>query len=436
MNISQKLGLILLALVAAGFAGLYVLLDIDSGLTLMLIVGGLTLVVVMVSGFVWLTMGSSWLNQAFFAGGFLHDASLNLDQARSTHAFGGDATSLFGQALDEARRALGDHDPQLLPFIYGYLDTISRSPALAKEAGDLAAEGLRIVEQSAPSPENLQLALVNAAKAFDVLGRYRTALSLWNRLIDMHERHGSDPVARMTCLVYLAHTLQSHGQPAAALEAVERAMALDSCERKLDEEARKTRDAMLLNAHNVTGASFLDLGRHHDAVDAFRRTLDIIETRDIDNVDTLRVLVTANLSVAHRYLGDLTAAAELGARARDLAQVIDDDEHSLWATLDFNDGQLRAALGDHEGALEAHMRAFESRQRLLHEDHQDLARSLVALAEVKLALGESDEAIELATKAEKRLAPLVTTDHPLIAKAQAVLDGQSSPIHPARSAYR
>lgn len=427
MNVPLKLALIIPALVIGGIVGIYALpyRYAAGGLTLMLIFGGITLFVLLVSGFIWLTVGSPWQSQEILPSRPPPRASELLDKARSTQASGIDAESLYREALEEARRALGSNSPELLPFIYGYLGTIMFRTDFAREAVDLSADGLRIVEQAAPTLENLEIALDCAAAAFSGWGRFRTAASLWSRLVTILEQHDAEPAAVAPRLASLAEVQEAHGQPEVALETVDKSLSLGLTE-PLQE----------IMAHNTRGIALIDLSHYQAAIDEFQRTLRLLETKDIDGVDTIRSLITANLSVAHRYLGDLEEAAEFGARARRLAEGSFDDVHPSWATLDFNDGELRKLMGDFDGALDAHTRALHLRQKVLFEEHKDLARSMVALAEVKLAQGSADEATELATTAIHRVASLLTTDHPLIAKAQAVIEGRTSTVKSNHSAYR
>lgn len=383
MNASMKLALVLLTLVTAGFAGIYALLYSDGGLTLMLVVGGITLIVLLVSALVWLTVGSPWQSQGMFPSGSPRRAAELLEQARSTQKSGDDAESHYRKAIEEARRALGPNSPELLPYIYGQLDCVNSRPGFAQEAVELASDGLRIVEQSALSPENHVLALDRAAWAFSNWGRYRTAASLRGQLVTMLEQHDTEPPVVAIQLASLAEAQEGHGQSELALETVERALSLGLSEPLLE-----------VMAHNTRATSLIDLGRYHDAIEGFQRTLHILETKDIEDADALRSLVAANLSVTYRYLGDLEEAAELGARARTLAGHVLHDDHPLWATLDFNDGERLKMIGDLEGALEAHTGALEHRQRTLFDEHKSLACSMVALAEVKLELGSADEATE------------------------------------------
>ncbi|KOO21313.1 hypothetical protein Ctob_000154 [Chrysochromulina tobinii] len=192
-------------------------------------------------------------------------------------------------------------------------------------------------------------------------------------------------------------------------------------------------------AENALGGAFKALGRHNEALAAFRRALALL---DGSGALLDEATVESNLGAVLADTGrpkEAEARYSRALRTLDAAVHADDDDDEAAAAEEGDEltiahararadvlnnmADLRHGAGRLEEAHALHARALALRQRALGARHGDLASSLNNVAVLLLDLRRHDEAVKLLRRAAKISKTAAGAKHPQHATALANLGG-------------
>lgn len=168
------------------------------------------------------------------------------------------------------------------------------------------------------------------------------------------------------------------------------------------------------------GATALSDVRLDDARAALKKAVELLESSAYDD-HPLEVSVLSNLAAVEGKAGRLSEAAELNARAGELAARLFGPLHPEPLKLQMTRGNMRYLSGDYEAALEIHTDLLRKYAQIYGEEHQDTARTVFNIAVENLALGNFEAARQMLERVIKIRAAILGPDHPTTLRGKQAL---------------
>ncbi|MCY1075578.1 serine/threonine-protein kinase [Archangium lansingense] len=257
-------------------------------------------------------------------------------------------------------------------------------------------------------------ALNNLGVALGALGKYEEARTAYEQALDLRRKTlGSDNPLVANSYSNLGTALGQLGKHDEALELYERALAIRKNALGLEHPDVAT-------SLNNYGVALDELGRYEEALKQLESALAIreklLKPEHPDIANTLN-----NLGSTLRGLGRYEDARRRLERALALREKVLGANHPDVANTLNELGQVLRLMKKYEEARARHVRALAIQEKALEPEHPDIALSLTGLGNVLRDLGKGQEARALYERAlalrEKALGP----KHPLVAESRDTL---------------
>ncbi len=306
------------------------------------------------------------------------------------------------------------------PMVAGSVGEIRQRLAQAQSAFDLG-----IVDQAVEEARDA----ARDAEAIDYLAVQAEAKLLHGRLLQLRGDSKEatavlwEAVWKAVAANHDVLAFESWNELASAYGVGQRDMAQSAKAGEVAEAfwVRLDRDPYLGSQLYATrGATALSDVRLDDACTALERALQLLESSPYDD-NPLEVSILSSLAASHGKAGRLNEAAELNARAGQLAAKLYGSLNPQTLTLQLTRGNMRYLSGDYEDALEIHTDLLEKYLRLYGEEHRDVARTVFNIAVENLALGNYDAARNMLERVVRIRATTLGPKHPTTLRGKQAL---------------
>jgi len=296
-----------------------------------------------------------------------------------------DALAELESAVASMREQGADELEQCRPL--QHTGAVLRSAGRYREALELADRVLEIRERVlGPDHPDVARAHIGRAAALTELGRDEEAMDHQRRALAILERvFGPDHFDVAQVLTDMAATEYMIGRFSDAVAHAERGLAIRTAVYGAD-------DRRSASNHTILGAVLQDLGRTGEGTEHLRRALALNE-RHLGPAHDLTTNARANLANALAMAGDNEGAAEiLRAAIAALEQSLGPD-HPDVANMVGNLGTALMSLGRLDEAQSAYERTLAIEERALGSMHRDLLLPLLGLAGAHTRSGRPNEGI-------------------------------------------
>jgi len=178
--------------------------------------------------------------------------------------------------------------------------------------------------------------------------------------------------------------------------------------------------AVQINVHANRSAMQIDQGDYTSSLDSARSALQLAQTHDFDDAETLAA-IWLNLATALEGTGQDEAALEAFQQALSLQQALTGKLHPSYAVILNNLALYRYKLGQYPAAVAALQESVQIRRQTLGDAHPQTATALFNLARVLVETGELAAAEQAASEALQVARSGYADNHPRIGKAHEAL---------------
>ncbi|MCG6113176.1 MAG: tetratricopeptide repeat protein [Paracoccus sp.] len=296
-----------------------------------------------------------------------------------------EAASLFEEALDITKAAVGDAHPEYAVPLHG-LAQVRHTMGRYKEATSLFEQVLAIEKVAFGETHPEYAATMHARAGVHLsMGRFDEAEALFEQALAIKKiAHGEEHLDYAETLQSLAEARQSLGRSAEADGLLDRVL--------------KIKKAALGEAHPDFAKTLYSLawgrqamGRNAEAASLFEQVLEIQKT-GLGEAHTNYAATLHQLAGVHLAMGHQTEAEALYERALEINQAAVGDAHQDYAdTLD-ELASVRQAMGRNLEAEALFEQALAIKKTAVGEAHPAYATTLYNLADVRRAMGRNAEA--------------------------------------------
>jgi len=221
-------------------------------------------------------------------------------------------------------------------------------------------------------------------------------------------RMDDDPAVFAAWLLATGAVLAKQGKPAEALEHYERALSV--------REGSNARPIAIATTLGRLADGLMDLGRHDESLDYYRRALEIWE-RELGERHPRVAKVLNGIGVVLLEKGQLDDALDHYRRARDLWADALGERHPQVGNIVANIGNVLQSLGRYDEALEHFEQALSIWEETLGPDHPSVGRLLSNIGGLLGSGGELDRSLRYQRRAASIMEANLGTDHPDMAQA-------------------
>ncbi len=280
------------------------------------------------------------------------------------------------------------------------------------------------IQRQAPSATvDLARSLNNLATLYRSMGRYESALPLYEQALEICQTElGDRHPDTATSLNNLAALYESMGRYESALPLLEQALEI--------------RQSSLGDRHPDTASSLSNLaalyrlmGRYEAALPLSEQVLEIYQTELGDRHPTTASSLN-NLAALYESMGRYESALPLYEQALEIRQSSLGDRHPDTATSLNNLALLYYSMGRYESALPLYEQALEIRQTELGDRHPDTAGTLFNLAGLYHKTQQHQQALSFIQQALQIYIPTLGDDHPTTQNAKGWLQAIQQALAP------
>ncbi|CAF1246083.1 unnamed protein product [Adineta ricciae] len=242
----------------------------------------------------------------------------------------------------------------------------------------------------------------------DMQGEYRTALTFYDKSLEIRERVLSSNDPDLACSYSSIGIVYYHmGDYSEALSSHEKAL-------EIRQIVLPPNHPDLAYSYNSLGLVYDDMGDYTKALSCYEKDLEITAIALPPNHPDLATSYN-NIGLVYRNMGDYSQALSYYGKALEIWKIVLPPNHANLAKPYIGIGVAYYNMGDYSEALSSHEKALEIRQMALPSNHSDLAYSYNNIGLVYRSMGHYSKALSFQEKALEIRQIALPPNHPDLA---------------------